>query len=63
MPEYNYTDFDLKREEPPFIAFRKQLHVGERAPDFELHRLGAQPLRLRDLWKTGAAVLEFGSFT
>ncbi len=65
MPDYNYSDFDLKREQPPFEAFpRGPLQVGARAPDFALEDLGsARTLRMKELWVAGTAVVEFGSFT
>ncbi len=61
---YNYEDFDLRREMPPFERFRERLHVGEKAPDFDLLRLhDAVRVRLSDFWRSGALVIEFGSFT
>ena len=64
MNEYNYSVFDMEREEPVFEAFPNNLHVGERAPNFELEDLATGELiSLRSLATSGVAVLEFGSFT
>ena len=62
--DYNYVDFDLEREDPPFHEFRKRLHVTERAPSARLEDLeSGQTVPLSRLWAKGLAVLEFGSFT
>lgn len=62
--DYNYVDFVMGREIPPFERFRERMHVGEPAPDFELLRLDdARRVRLSDYWRDGALVIEFGSFT
>lgn len=62
--DYNYVDFVLKREIPPFIEFRNRLHVGDKAPDFELLRLDdGEKVKLSEYWRDGACVIEFGSFT
>ncbi len=65
MTDYNYPDFDMKREQRPFETFpRGPLQVGERAPDFALEDLDSgRTLRLKELWASGTAVVEFGSFT
>jgi hypothetical protein len=64
MNEYNYSVFDMEREEPIFEAFPNNLHVGERAPNFELEDLATgEMVSLRSLATSGVAVLEFGSFT
>ncbi len=64
MDAYNYDVFDRPREQPAFETFRKTLHVGERAPDHPLEDLhSGQTVRLKSLWKSGPAVIEFGSFT
>lgn len=62
--DYNYVDFVMSREMPLFEAFRDRLHVGEKAPDFELTRLddGAK-VKLSEGWAEGPLVIEFGSFT
>ncbi|MDE2581150.1 MAG: hypothetical protein KGL52_05915 [Rhodospirillales bacterium] len=63
--DYNYATFDMAREMPKFAAFPDHpLHVGTVAPDFPLEDLAtAQPLRMKDLWRGGLAVIEFGSYT
>lgn len=62
--DYNYADFILRREIPLFEHFRTRLHVGEKAPDFELLRLeDGKRVRLSDHWSNGPVVIEFGSFT
>jgi hypothetical protein len=64
MDEYNYSVFDLAREELAFAAFRAGLHVGERAPSFALEDLeSGDPVSMKTLWRQGPAVMEFGSFT
>jgi len=64
MDDYNYSVFDMKRESPYFLAFRDQLHVGERAPDYPLEDLATgETVTMKSLSKDGPAVLEFGSFT
>jgi hypothetical protein len=67
-PSYNYNRFDeyvttgLEAEE--FGAFSTRLGVGESAPDATLTRLAdGQAVALSDLWRSGALVIEFGSFT
>jgi hypothetical protein len=64
---YNYERFDRYVEsgedEREFGAFPNLLHAGERAPDGELTLLGAERVRLSELWRQGGIVLEFGSFT
>ena len=64
MTEYNYPDFNIEREMPPFDDFRKQLHVGEKAPDYPLEDLetGAT-VKMSSLWEKCPAIIEFGSFT
>ena len=64
MADYNYAVFDLAEAEPDFLAFRNGLHVTERAPDFPLENaLTGEVVPLKSLWRTGPAVIEFGSFT
>jgi hypothetical protein len=64
---YNYEHFDAYVEsgvdEREFGSFPNMLHAGERAPDGELTVLEGERLRLSELWKQQALVLEFGSFT
>ena len=64
MTEYNYADFDMEREQPPFKAFPGGLRPGERAPDFALEDLDTgATVRLGELWAKETVVIEFGSFT
>jgi hypothetical protein len=64
---YNYEHFDAyvesRGDEREFGSFPNMLHAGERAPDGELTLLEGERLRLSELWKQQALVLEFGSFT
>lgn len=64
MSDYNYDVFDMDREEPVFEGFPNNLHVGERAPNFQLEDLDSgESVSLRSLASSGVAILEFGSFT
>ena len=64
MDEYNYADFDIVREDQPFVAFKGMLPVGDRAPSFALEDArSGETVQMRSLWKNGPAILEFGSFT
>ncbi len=64
MSDYNYSVFNMDREEPFFEGFPNNLHVGERAPNFQLEDLATgETVSLRSLAATGVALLEFGSFT
>ena len=67
MAGYNYARFDAYvesgQDEREFAAFPNMLHAGERAPDGELTVLDGERLRLSELWRERALVLEFGSFT
>ena len=64
---YNYERFDAYVEsgedELEFGTFPNVLHAGERAPDGELTLLDGVRVRLSELWRQRAVVLEFGSFT
>ena len=64
MSDYNYSVFDMAKEQQPFQEFANGLHAGDRAPDFPLEELetGAT-VTLSSLWNGGLAVIEFGSFT
>ncbi len=64
MTEYNYSTFDMAREQAPFVAFGNRLHAGEQAPTFLLEDLDTgEAVDMATLWASGLAVLEFGSFT
>ncbi len=61
--DYNYDVFVVHREE--FMNFAKDApRATERAPSFPLEDLetGAT-VEMKDLWKTGVSLIEFGSFT
>jgi hypothetical protein len=61
--EYNYSAFEANPEE--FTDFA--LHAPKatmRAPSFPLEDLATgETVQMSELWKTGVAVIEFGSFT
>ena len=64
MPhDYNYSVFEVDSDE--FIDFaRTSPQVTMRAPSFPLEDLeSGETVDMKDLWKTGIAVIEFGSFT
>ena len=68
MSEYNYERFDeyvaSGREQQEFAAFSSIGHAGEPAPDFTAVRLrDAAQVRLHEVTRRKAVVLEFGSFT
>jgi hypothetical protein len=57
---YNYTEFVGS----DFLPFRTHLPVGSSAPDFQAILLETgQTIRLRDYWKKGNLLVEFGSLT
>lgn len=65
---YNYAHFDdyveHGGEQEEFAAFANRLHVGERAPGFEVVRLAdGDRFDIADLWRRRDVVMEFGSFT
>lgn len=60
---YNYSVFEAHPEEFEDFAV-KSPKVTMRAPSFPLEDLDTgERVEMKDLWKTGVAVLEFGSFT
>ena len=62
IEEYNYSAF--KGGESDFVGFRSQLQVGSSAPDFTATVLATGELvQLKDYWKDGNLVMEFGSLT
>lgn len=64
MSAYNHPTFPLDLEEPLFEAFPGVLPPGERAPDGELVDLASgEKVRLRQIWKRGPVMVEFGSFS
>lgn len=60
---YNYSVFDVSPNE--FIDFATHRpKVTMRAPSFLLEELATrEKVEMKDLWKTGIVVIEFGSFT
>lgn len=63
--DYNYSTFDMDREQPVIDAFSDNpIRVGTRAPSFPLEDLaGGEIVEMKDLWRQGLVVIEFGSFT
>ncbi len=62
IEQYNYSAF--KGGESDFLGFRSQLQVGSSAPDFTATVLDSGELvQLKDYWKDGNLVVEFGSLT
>lgn len=64
MDDYNYAHFPLDGDMQDFVRFPEVARVGTKAPDGVLvdardHR----EIRLRELYRKGVTVLEFGSFT
>jgi hypothetical protein len=61
--EYNYGVFAASPNE--FMEFAEHAPKATmRAPSFPLEDLATgQPVQMSELWKTGVAVIEFGSFT
>ncbi|MBI2183862.1 MAG: TlpA family protein disulfide reductase [Thaumarchaeota archaeon] len=58
---YNYDTFT--RDEYTSIAFREQIRIGNRAPDFEAELLNGGMIRLSELRGKSNVVLVFGSIT
>jgi hypothetical protein len=63
--EYNYSVFEMDREQPIIAAFSDvPLHPGTRAPSFPLEDLDSGELvQMQELWRDGPVIIEFGSFT
>ncbi len=62
---YNYAHFPPQGEKADkFEAFFEAPNVGTIAPDFALEDLGTgETVRLKDFWKSGAVLMEFGSYS
>ena len=62
---YNYPNFPLDMDDPVFSAFRaKAPAAGEPAPDGPVTDLATgERAPLSALWRSGPAVIEFGSHT
>lgn len=60
---YNYATFEVSADE--FLAFARDAPKATmRAPSFPLEDLATgATVEMAELWKTGVAVIEFGSFT
>ncbi len=64
MSIYNYETFPLDLDMADFEAFPDVLHVGGRAPGGELvDAVTGETVRLSQYWRSGPAVIEFGSIT
>ena len=63
--EYNYSVFDMEREQPVIEAFADNpIRPGTRAPSFPLEDLGTgETVEMKELWRDGLVLIEFGSFT
>ena len=63
--EYNYAVFEMEREQPVIEAFGPfPVRSGSRAPNFPLEDLDSgDAIEMKDLWRNGLAIIEFGSFT
>lgn len=61
--QYNYSEFVATPNE--FLEFAQSApRATMRAPSFPLEDLATgDSVELKDLWATGVAVMEFGSFT
>ena len=61
--QYNYGEFVASPDE--FLEFAEHAPKATmRAPSFPLEDLATgETVAMKDLWSTGAAVIEFGSFT
>ena len=60
---YNYDVFEVHSEE--FLKFATHApKVTERAPSFSLEDLETgKTIEMKELWKSGVTLIEFGSFT
>lgn len=60
---YKYSVFDASPTE--FLDFATHApKVTMRAPSFQLEDIASgAPVEMKELWKTGVALIEFGSFT
>ena len=60
----NYPSFPLTMDEQAFRAFPNVLKVGQLAPDGELiDAHDGRHVQLSDYWRSGPAMIEFGSIT
>lgn len=64
IEEYNYAAFGKSSRPSDFLGFRTKLPVGSVAPDLTLTSLeSGEKVQLRDYWRKGDVVIEFGSLT
>ena len=64
MTDYNYEHFPLDLDMSTFEAFPSALKVGQRAPSGTLVKADhGKLIRPSKAWRSGPAVLEFGSIT
>lgn len=65
MDDYNYAHFPPTGEKADkFETFFDAPNVGTIAPDVALEDLETgETLHLKDLWKSGAVLMEFGSYS
>lgn len=63
--EYNYAVFEMAREMPVIEAFADvPVRPGTHAPSFPLEDLASgERVEMRQLWRDGLVIVEFGSFT
>ena len=63
--EYNYSVFDMDREQPIIDAFGEvTVRPGGRAPSYPLEDLeNGATVEMKELWRDGLVIIEFGSFT
>lgn len=61
--QYNYSEFVVSPNE--FLEFGEHAPKATmRAPSFALEDLATgETVEMKDLWKSGVAIMEFGSFT
>jgi predicted O-methyltransferase YrrM len=63
IADYNYAAFEASLQE--FFDFAMNApKVTTRAPSFPIEDLATgENIEMRDLWRSGAVIIEFGSFT
>jgi hypothetical protein len=65
LDDYNYQHFPPTGEKADkFETFFDAPNVGTIAPDLALEDLeSGEPFHLKDFWKSGAVLMEFGSYS
>ncbi len=63
--DYNYSVFVMEREAPVIQAFAENpIRPGTWAPSFALEDLDSgNTVEMKNLWRAGLVIIEFGSFT